>query len=53
MADAIHGLIAYPALHDMFKTHGKAEVDNLLWKNSAKEVRDIYLKAIQNVKQKK
>lgn len=53
MADAIHGLIAYPALHDMFKTHGKAEVDNLLWKNSAREVRDIYLKAIQNVKQKK
>lgn len=50
MADAIHGLIAYPALHDMFKKHGKAEVDNLLWKNSAREVRDIYLKAIQNVK---
>ena len=46
MADAIYGLINYPALHNMFKEHGKAEVDSLLWKNSAKNVRDVYLKAI-------
>lgn len=49
MADAIYGLINYPALHTMFKEHGKAEVDSLLWKNSAKEVRDIYLEAIVEV----
>jgi hypothetical protein len=30
----------------MFKEYGKAEVDSLLWKNSAKNVRDVYLKAI-------
>ncbi len=48
MADAIYGLINYPALHNMFKEHGKAEVDSLLWKNSAKNVRDVYLKAIEN-----
>ena len=48
MADAIYGLVNYPALHNMFKEHGKAEVDNLLWKNSAKNVRDIYLEAIGN-----
>ncbi len=48
MADAIYGLINYPALHNMFKEHGKAEVDNLLWKNSAKNVRDVYLAAIGN-----
>lgn len=47
MADAIYGLINYPALHSMFKEYGKAEVDNLLWKNSAKEVRDIYLQVIE------
>ena len=47
MADAIYGLINYPALHTMFKEHGKAEVDSLLWKNSAKQVRDIYLEAIE------
>ncbi len=46
MADAIYGLINYPALHTMFKEYGKAEVDNLLWKNSAQEVRDIYLEVI-------
>ncbi len=49
MADAIYGLINYPALHTMFKEHGKTEVDSLLWKNSAKEVRDIYLEAIEEV----
>lgn len=48
MADAIYGLINYPALHKMFKEYGKAEVDSLLWKNSAKNVRDVYLKAIGN-----
>lgn len=47
MADAIYGLINYPALHNMFKEHGKLEVDNLLWKNSAKKVRDIYLEVIE------
>lgn len=47
MADAIYGLINYPALHSMFKEYGKAEVDNLLWKNSAKEVRDVYLEVIE------
>ena len=47
MADAIYGLINYPALHNMFKEHGKVEVDNLLWKNSAREVHDIYLEVIE------
>lgn len=51
MADAIYGLLNYPALHNMFKECGKDEVDNLLWKDSAAQVRDIYLKAIQNAKQ--
>lgn len=47
MADAIYGLINYPALHNMFKEYGKVEVDNLLWKNSASKVRDIYLEVIE------
>ncbi|HZL10995.1 MAG TPA: glycosyltransferase family 4 protein [Prolixibacteraceae bacterium] len=47
MADAIYGLINYPALHSMFKKYGKEEVDNLLWKNTAANVRDIYLEAIE------
>jgi glycosyltransferase involved in cell wall biosynthesis len=47
MADAIYGLINYPALHNMFREHGKEEVANLLWKNSAKKVRDIYLEVVE------
>lgn len=46
MADAIYGLLNYPALHNMFKKYGKEEVDNLQWRNSAAHVREIYLEAI-------
>lgn len=46
MADAIYGLLNYPALHHMFKKFGKEEVDNLQWRNSAAHVRDIYLDTI-------
>jgi len=53
MADAIYGLLNYPALHNMFKKCGKEEVDNLQWKNSASRVRDIYLGAINNAMQEK
>ncbi|MDX9881138.1 MAG: glycosyltransferase family 4 protein [Prolixibacteraceae bacterium] len=47
MADAIYGLLNYPALHEMFVKYGKEEVDNLRWKNSAKNVRDIYLEVLK------
>ena len=42
MADAIYGLLNYPALSDMFKTYGKQEVENLKWETSAGHVRDVY-----------
>lgn len=42
MADAIYGVLNYPGLHNMFKKHGKTEVDNLKWENSAIEVRKLY-----------
>jgi glycosyltransferase involved in cell wall biosynthesis len=51
MADAIYGLLNYPAVWNMFMKYGKEEVENLRWKNSAKNVRDIYLK-FQNNTQK-
>jgi len=47
MADAIYGLLNYPSIHNMFKKYGKEEVDNLQWRNSAAQVRDIYLKAMK------
>ncbi len=48
MADAIYGLIHYPALRSMVSKFGKEEVNNLQWKNSASGVRDIYLEVMEN-----
>ncbi|MBN1822004.1 MAG: glycosyltransferase family 4 protein, partial [Prolixibacteraceae bacterium] len=46
MADAIYALVSYPALSQLIKESGKAEVENLKWKYSAQHVRDIYLKML-------
>ncbi len=46
MADAIYGILNYPALHSVFSKHGKNEVDNLKWETSAKHVRDVYYSVI-------
>ncbi len=42
MADAIHGIVSYPALSSMFVKHGKEEVDSLKWENSARNVKSVY-----------
>jgi glycosyltransferase involved in cell wall biosynthesis len=42
MADAIYGILNYPALSSMFKKFGKEEVDKLKWETSAGHVREIY-----------
>jgi len=42
MADAIYGLLSYPALSEMFKRLGKEEVDNMKWENSAYRVYEVY-----------
>jgi glycosyltransferase involved in cell wall biosynthesis len=46
MADAIYGILNYPALANMFITNGKEEVIRLKWDNSARHVRDIYYKVL-------
>jgi len=46
MADSIYGLLNYPSIWRLIRREGKEEVDNLLWKNSAKNVREIYLKVL-------
>jgi glycosyltransferase involved in cell wall biosynthesis len=50
MADAIYGILNYPALSRMFIKNGKEEVIRLKWDNSARHVRDIYLRVIENNK---
>jgi glycosyltransferase involved in cell wall biosynthesis len=42
MADAIYGILNYPALHRIFSEHGKSEVDKFKWETSAKHVSDVY-----------
>lgn len=46
MADAIYGILNYPALSRMFIINGKEEVISLKWDNSARHVRDIYYSVI-------
>lgn len=42
MADAIYGILNYPALAQVFSKNGKEEVIRIKWDNSAKHVRNIY-----------
>ena len=46
MADAIYGILNYPALSKMFIKNGKEEVVRLKWDNSARHVRDIYYRVL-------
>jgi glycosyltransferase involved in cell wall biosynthesis len=48
MADAIYGILNYPALSKMFIEKGKEEVIRLKWDNSARHVKEIYEKVIWN-----
>jgi glycosyltransferase involved in cell wall biosynthesis len=50
MADAIYGILNYPALSNMFIKNGKEEVIRLKWDNSARHVRDIYKRVIMKNK---
>ena len=42
MADAIYGLITYPALSKMFAKKGLEEVTSLKWNNAAAKIKSIY-----------
>ncbi len=48
MADAIYGLIQYPALGKMFAQKGLTEVTSLKWKDAAAKVKSVYQSAIDN-----
>ncbi len=47
MADAIYGILNYKGLSNYFRKHGKSEVDNLKWENTAVKMRDIYMSLTQ------
>jgi glycosyltransferase involved in cell wall biosynthesis len=50
MADAIYGLLNYPALASMSAKCGVEEVNNLKWENAALKMIDVYQEAIDNLK---
>jgi hypothetical protein len=45
MADAIHGILQYPALTNMFIHYGDQEVDSLKWDKAALKVKQVYERA--------
>ena len=47
-ADAIYGLLHYPALSKMFIKYGKDEVDNLKWEYAAVKIMEVYRDAVAN-----
>ncbi|MFI3316355.1 MAG: glycosyltransferase family 4 protein [Rikenellaceae bacterium] len=50
MADAIYGLITYPALGKMFAQKGLEEVTGLKWSNAALKIKKVYEAAIEENK---
>ncbi len=42
LADAIYGLIKYPALHKFLKEEGLNEVNNIKWEHAGQKVRALY-----------
>ncbi len=46
-ADAIYGLLHYPALSKLFADKGEEEVNNLKWENVAKKLKVIYEKTLR------
>ena len=42
LADAIYGLITYPAFHKFLKEEGLKEVNNIKWEHAGQKVRAIY-----------
>ncbi len=47
-ADAIYGILHYPALAKIFAEKGKEEVNNLKWEYVAKKLKQIYEKVLAN-----
>lgn len=46
MADAIYGILNYPGLSNFFRQHGKQEVEELKWENTAHKVKEVYQSVI-------
>lgn len=52
LADAMYGLIKYPALANMFSSKGLEEVTNLKWNNVAAKMKTIYERIVEESQNK-
>ncbi len=52
LADAMYGLIKYPALANMFSAKGLEEVTNLKWNNVAAKMKTIYERVVEESQNK-
>ena len=50
LADAIYGLVKYPALSNMFASKGLEEVTNLKWNDAAAKIKAVYEEVIEENK---
>ena len=50
MADAMHALVSYPALHNELKEKGIEEIHQITWEKAGKKVIDIYKDVIEKRK---
>ena len=50
MADAMHALVSYPALHEYLKVEGIREIHGITWEKAGKKVIDIYKNVIADRK---
>ncbi len=48
MADAMHALVSYPALHNELRDKGIEEIHQITWEKAGKKVIDIYKNVIAN-----
>ena len=53
LADAIYGLVKYPALSNMFASKGLEEVTNLKWNDAAAKIKAVYEEVIEENKNNK
>jgi len=47
MADAMHALVSYPAMHESLKREGIEEMKGITWEKAGRKVIDIYNKVIR------
>ena len=48
MADAINGIVTYPALHNQLRNDGLEEVNRITWDKASRKVIDIYNKLLHH-----